>query len=426
MARARVLSGGQLAALSSPIPLPPGYMAEPPWGVWDAGDDVLGSWEDPILIWKSQPSVRKVVDFIARAIASTPVKVYQRVSDTDRQRLTEHPLARVLAAPKAQVVPFRFWHAVVVDWLLFDRWCVAKTQSGVGARPITLTRVQAQRVKFTSDGLGNVFKIFLDGGVTPAHVLDPGSFMYDHGYAPLNANGTTPMTTLQAILQESREAVDYRRAIWKRAGRVPAVITRPADAPKWDDTAYQRFKAGWSAYARGGGQEGGTPILEDGMALAKVEAFSPSDTNDLEGRKFSDAEVASAFHIAPELVGAREGNYSNVQAYREMLYGDALGPYFEPLQQVVNAMLTPDLDDSGAVYAEFDIDAKMRGSFELQAAVTSTAVGGPWMTRAEARARVNLPHLGPHTDELIVPMNVTEGGQASPRDAGAQNLRTVR
>jgi hypothetical protein len=42
------------------------------------------------------------------------------------------------------------------------------------------------------------------------------------------------------------------------------------------------------------------------------------------------------------------------------------------------------------------------------------------MTRAEARARLNLPHLE-GTDELIVPLNVLEGGQASPTDSGSQN-----
>jgi hypothetical protein len=38
------------------------------------------------------------------------------------------------------------------------------------------------------------------------------------------------------------------------------------------------------------------------------------------------------------------------------------------------------------------------------------------MTRNEARARLNLPHLE-GADDLIVPLNVTQGGQASPTDS---------
>ncbi len=43
------------------------------------------------------------------------------------------------------------------------------------------------------------------------------------------------------------------------------------------------------------------------------------------------------------------------------------------------------------------------------------------MTRAESRAKLNLPYLE-GTDELITPLNVLVGGQASPTDSGSQNL----
>ena len=58
----------------------------------------------------------------------------------------------------------------------------------------------------------------------------------------------------------------------------------------------------------------------------------------------------------------------------------------------------------------------MKGSFEEQATSLQTAVGGPWLTRNEARARQNLPQIE-GGDELITPLNVLIGGQASPTDS---------
>jgi len=414
-----VVSRGVITSLGAPqTRLPSGWAVEIERGETVSLNDVreLGH-GDPLRMWGQQPSVRKVVDFIARQIASTPLKVYRRVSDTDRQRVTDHPLARVLSRPAPGLTPFRFAHSLIVDWLLFDRWCAAKVKTSDADRPLTLTRLQAARVRFADDGLANVSGVWVDGKLR----LDPAGCLLDHGYAPIEANGITPMQTLWAILAESREAVEYRRSVWRNAGRVPAVIQRPADAPEWSDTARDRFLSGWRAYTRGGGSEGGTPILQDGMTLAAAEAFKPRDTADIEGRQLNDAEVASAYHIAPELVGAREGNYSNMAAFREALYGDALGPYYEPLQQVFNAMLVPDLDPTGELYVEFDIETKMRGSFATQAQVLSTSVGRPWMLAAEARARMNLPDLGGDTHDLVTPLNVLIGGQASPRDSGSQN-----
>ena len=422
---ANVISGGQLTELRQPTYGPhstgPLLLDATVETFTDFREAVAGQTVNPLSVWSSQPSVRKVVDFAARAVASTPLKLYRRVSDTDRQRVTDHPLAKILASPSAGMIPFRFWHSVIVDWLLYDRWCVVKiAPADKTRRVLELLRLQAERVTFDSDGLGRVDAVWVDGKVK----IDPADCLLDHGYAPLTATGTSPMRTLAAILQESSEAVAYRRAVWRNSARVPVVLQRPSTAPPWTDTARDRFLAGWRTYVRGGGTEGGTPLLQDGMTLQKVDAFSPKDTDDIQGRQLSDAEVAAAFHIAPELVGARQGTYSNVEAFRQMLYRDALGPMFAAWEQVINAMLTADLDDTGLLYVEADVDAKLRGSFHEEAQVMSTATGAPWLTRNEARARKNLPEVA-GGDELVTPLNVLIGGQASPTDTGTQNLASA-
>jgi hypothetical protein len=63
----------------------------------------------------------------------------------------------------------------------------------------------------------------------------------------------------------------------------------------------------------------------------------------------------------------------------------------------------------------------MRGSFEEQAGVLSTSVGAPWMTRNEARAKQNMSAID-GGDELITPLNVLVGGQASPQDGKADQV----
>lgn len=378
---------------------------------------------DPQTIWRTQPSVRKVVDFIARHIASVPFHTFERVSDNDRKRLTDGPIAGTLGNPRpgdgdrAALIPFRFWHAIVVDWLVFDRWAAMKTPSATRAdRGVDLVRLPARRFRFVGDQLETVTGIKVVGREQP---LSPASCLFDHGYSSDGkVGGTTPMQAISQTLMESTESVAWRRSLWARGGRIPAVIERPAGAPDWNKarpgeqvTAKDRFLQGWSDYMRGQGK--GTPILEDGMELKAAEALTPTDAKDVEMRQLTDAEVASFFHIAPELVGARAGTYSNIAAFREMLYGPTLGPYIVPIEQVVNAMLVPDFDPSGLVYVEAAVEAKMRGSFAEQAKYLQTAIGAPFLTRAEGRGRLNLSYID-GTDELVTPLNVTLGGQPSP------------
>lgn len=368
-------------------------------------------------LWATQPSVRKVVGFVARNVASTPLHVYERVTDTDRRRVTTGPLVETISNPDPTLTRYRFWELVLIDWLLNDRWCVAKFPDGAGG--MGLRRLPIRTWRFKADGLDRVDAVkLLQGGRWVEH--DPAGYIFDRGYARVGANGTSPAETLRAVLAEADEAVAYRRSVWSNGARVPAVLERPAGAPPWSETAKGRFRRSWQNFIRGGGQEGGTPILEDGMTLRKVDAFSPQDTQDLEGRKLTDVEVATAYHIAPELLGIREGTYSNVEAFRESLYRDALGPLITQWEQTINAMLTPDLAEGRDLYVEAHVDAKLRGSPMEQIRVLTSAVGAPYMLRNEGRALLNMPALD-EGDELVTPLNVTVGGLANPRDTGSQN-----
>lgn len=405
-------TGGALAGTTFPSLSTP-WTVDGTVIVPDPGIPLVEAASDAPGVWRSQPSVRKVVDFIARNIASVPLHVFERRGDTDRRRVTDHPLAVLLAEPGPRVTPFRFWHGILVDFLLYDRWCAQLLPNADTLSGYELRRIPASRMRLLDDGWGQVAAVHIVDPDGQAAEHEPAGFVFDHGWG--GANGVPPTETLADILAESSEAVRYRRGVWKNGARVPLVIQRPAEAPDWSESSRNRFVEMWRRFTRGGGMEGGTPLLEDGMTVEKVDAFTPKDVQDIEGRKLTDAEVASAYHIAPELVGAREGTYSNIEAYRQMLYRDALGPFITQVEQTCNALLAPLLDDSGQLYVEANVEAKLRGSFEEQARILQASTGGPWLTRNEARARANLPALE-GADELVVPLNVTEGGLASPQD----------
>lgn len=373
-------------------------------------------------LWKTQPNVRKVVDFCARNIASIPLHVFERVTDTDRVRVTDGTLAGLMSRPSPRVGSFRFWHGVLSDGLLFDRWAVLKVPDSSGG--VTLVHIPSWRLRLDVDALRRVVAARYWAGDTrdPGRdsegcvPLDLDMLVFDHGYAP-KAAGLSPLDTLRDVLAESAEAVAFRRQHWANGPRVPGYLYRPAGAPDWSGAPRARFVEGFRAAFSGRGERaGGVPLLEDGMELRESKLFTPQDAQDLEGRRLTAVEVAAAYHIAPELVGAQQGNYSNVKEFRQMLYRDSLGPYIVAWEEALDTQLVPALSDGRSLYVEANVESKLRGSFEEQATILSSAVGAPWMTRAEARGRGNLPEID-GADQLVVPLNVLVGGQASPRDS---------
>ena len=141
----------------------------------------LGRTADAEHMWRTQPNVRKVVGFAARNVASTPLRVHERVSDNERRRVNDHPLARAVAFPRPRIGAYRFWEAVISDGLLYDRWAVLKQPSADGG--LRLSRVPSWRLRFTADTLGEVDGAYFWNSEDWVE-LNLDDLIFDHGYAP--------------------------------------------------------------------------------------------------------------------------------------------------------------------------------------------------------------------------------------------------
>ena len=373
-------------------------------------------------LWATQPHLRTVITFRARNVAQLGLHVFERVSDVDRRRDHESPLAKALRRPDLAMTTYDLIFSLVGDLDLYDRayWLMMVDEDGT--TPI-LRRLPPSWVEpvFSDPFTVSKYRV-MRGGKSVEVPAD--QILAFTGYAPASPVGASPtIEALKDTLREQIEAATYRAQVWKRGGRVSAVIERPAGAPEWGDKAREMFREDWYAKFTGRGPKaGGTPILEDGMTLKRID-FNAKEQEFVEVAKLALSTVAAAYHVNPTMVGLLDNaNYSNVREFRRMLYGDTLGPLLAQIESRINAFLIPALGmDPSRYYAEFNLQEKLQGSFEEQAAVMSTMVGRPIMTADEARGRFNLPALGGDAERLVTPLNVLVGGQASPRDSGSQN-----
>ena len=155
----------------------------------------------------------------------------------------------------------------------------------------------------------------------------------------------------------------------------------------------------------------------------KPYQFNAKEAQYAETKQLSREDVAAAYHVNPSLIWHNNTQtYASAKDNARALYADCLGPLIQMIQQRINSFLLPMIGADPDTYVEFDLAEKLKGSFEERASILQSAVGGPYMTRNEARADNNLPPVD-GGDELIVPLNVVEGGQASPQDTHMDVLR---
>ena len=381
---------------------------------------------DAAELYRTQPNLRAVVGFLADNAASVPWKVYDRVSDTDRVRVTDSTAALLLSRPNPSMTGYELRRRIFADLYLADKFLSIITQdretpSGWSMWPIPFTWV---------DGYvgGTVYQpesfiIRTPKGIRAEVPAD--TCLWIHGYNPTDPmRQTSPVDALRDMLLEQVESATFRRQMWQRGGRFNAYVSRPKDVEPWDDDSFERFKRTFneSWAGRNGSDAGGMPILEDGMRIEQLQ-FNAKDAEWSEAKKLGREDVAGVYHVNPALIWPGSGQtYASARDNARALYNDTLAPKLLEVTEKVNARLLPMVGEDARHYVEYDLQIKLQGSFEERAQVIQSAVGGPWLTRDEARAMFNLPHID-GADELIVPLNVVEGGLASPRDTDPTDER---
>lgn len=364
-----------------------------PWGSYGA-------------MYRRQPAVRAVVDFLARNIAQLNPKVYERVGNTDRLEVGDHPLATLLRHPNPATTRYAHLRDTVSDIAIYDRAYWRKVQQGNqrAIARIAPSKLHAETVE------GRTVYRTPDGKTIPRDQL-----VIFHGYSPDGDDqGVSPLETLRRVLQEEAAAQENREGMWRNAARQSGAIERPIDAPTWSPEARERFRADWESTMTGGNNAGRTAILEEGMTW-NAASFSPKDTEYIAGRRLTYEEVAIQYGIHPGLVGFITGAQGAVEAHHRQLYQDTLGPWLRMMQDEFELQLLPWVEPFNAnrtVYVEFNLAEKLKGSFEEQQKALATAVGVPHMSINEGRAKVNLPRIDEvWADTPVQPLNVMYGGQ---------------
>ena len=358
-------------------------------------------------LYASQSNLQAVVGFLADSVAQLPLKVYVRNGETERVRDRNSVAAKTLWKPNSNQTEYEFINALMVEYLLNGTaivWHLPDPYSESGHQLRILPH--AWITDSESDTAYSYKSITVKAwGSAPAVKVPAEDFTQFKMYCPGKPGSyQSPVSSLRTILTEQ-----IRTQIWRSSGRFNAYITRPKDVAAWDDETKKKwveaFREGWSA---NGGNAGKIPLLEDGMEI-KPYQFNSKDAQYAETKQLSREDVAAAYHVNPSLIWhTATQTYASAKDNARALYADCLGPTIQMLQQRINSFLLPMLGADPDTYVVFDLSEKLKGSFEERASILQSAVGGPYMTRNEARADMDLPPID-GGDDLIVPMNVNNG-----------------
>lgn len=313
------------------------------------------------------PTVQAVVTQVSRRMMATPVHVLRTTmvgGRRRRERISNHPVARLLARPNDWQSPANYW-GDATSWLLrYGRHYAFKARGQTGPirrlEPLKPDHVQIEQ----DDDLRVTFKV--NRSQTGAfETYDPAQIHHVRGPARDGLTGDSP-------IMDVREAIALEIAAEKFGGSVfgnyavPGMIFQFAQGSYGFKTQEEQDKFlidFQDSFTRKGRFRG--MVIPPGMETGAQIPVENEKAQFLETRKLQRNIIAGALGVPPHLAGDLErATFSNIEHQSIEFIQAVVLPICRIFESAMERDLLTDEDRRSGVVIRFNLDGALRGDFK--------------------------------------------------------------
>jgi len=260
-------------------------------------------------------AVLTCVSLRSRALASLPIKVYERLDDRNKRlaNATLPGVARVLSQPNTWQTRSELFGMLEAHRVLRGNAYAWKNVVPVVVNGQTYPDV-IELIPMHPDKVE-----VLDG----AELGGPGGYRYHTRKGRVIEMRPDEVVHLRglstdglmgrSVLQDMREAIggaiatqDHANSLWSRDA-TPSVVLKHKNT--LSEKARKNLEHTWEETYGRTSEKKRVAVIEEGMEIERL-SLSPEDGQFLETRKFSRSEIAGAFHVPPHMIGDTEKSTS--------------------------------------------------------------------------------------------------------------------
>ena len=353
------------------------------------------------------------VSLISGAIASIPLKVYQRKANGIREESDNHPLLlKLCLEPSPMVTALVFWETLITDMLLDgNAYAVIDRDLNGRVRRLIYVSPASVNVRLVEGELSYIVAISPDREQLPKATKNDIAFV---GFYPSDIlhfpgvgwNGKTGMSVIKSAALSSvgnaLSADHFTGLYFKQGISSPGYIKFPQKLTK---EQFEMMREYWRSHIVGAEQAHLPPIITEGGEFAPLK-IKADDVQLLETRKFQVLDIARIFGVPPHMIGAQETTTSWGTGIEQQSIGFVrytLRPHLTRIEQELNRKLFR----NHQYFSEFDVNALLRGDIKARNEAHQIALGGNqnpgWKTVNEIRREENLKPID-NGDTLYQPL----------------------
>lgn len=355
-------------------------------------------------IYANSPAVRTVIDVLTTNMGQLDLRLYEEISESERQPRPDHPAALSLRYPNETTTSDSWLRSFVKDFLIHDN-AITVLLPASGSQ-LTLIWLPAHKFEYLGSNMLTVEKYrFWRPEGWGYQDFTPDQIMHWKGENPEDPRiGVSRLQTLRDVIAED---VAYQAAtveLAKSGLQEPVWVGRPLDAPEISNQALELMEEDLRNRMR---QRNSKPIvLAEGMEFHSF-GVTPRDAEMMDIRRFAISQIANLYGVPLGMVGLAD----DVAAARSQFVTDTLPPLCEQFTRFLNQRILVRVYNWTDGCFELDLDEKRMSDDRLKA--LTSASGRAVMTSNEARARLNLKPVDTG-DELVTPLNVIVGDNPKP------------
>lgn len=367
----------------------------------NSGISLTNSYAAYAELYKTQPWVYTLVRKLGTSQSRLPLKVYQRVSDTERVTARDTPYGRLIRNPNPTMGAKLLWNWVASTTELYGEAMLYKLRDASGMvrelHPVHPANILVRRNPDT--GLIEYAYMAYQTATPTVWAFPAEDIVHFRGYNPDNTTrGLSPCEPLRQTLLSEDAMRRGQNALWRNGARPSVSLSTDKSLSQG---AIDRLKAQWDSAHSGVDSWGKTAILEEGM-VPHILQLNAEEMQYIQGRHLNREECCAVWDVPPPAVQILDrATFSNITEQMRSLYRETMAPRLEASEDTLASQLAPDFDLTGELYAEYDLDAVLRGSFEARIAAKAQAIQTGQITPAESRAEENLPFID-GSDVLLV------------------------
>ena len=365
------------------------------------------------------PAVLAAFTILCEDISSLPLVMYERGANEERSRAyTSSYYGLMHDTPNPEMTSMIFRELKIGHMLAWGNFYAQKIIDRRGdvaelwpLRPdrMTVQRVDGEKVYHYVSSDGQPVTFLRD------EILHIPAFGFD------GLVGYSRITLARNSIGLALSAEKFGSKFFENDARPGVVLKHPGEL---GENSYSRLQRDWEQQHKGAENAHKVAILEEGMDIAEI-GFPPADAQFIETQKWTVAQIARVFRVAPHMIGDVERTTSwgtGIDSQEQGYVNHTLRPWTIRTEQALGQqLLLP--EERKRYYWEHLFDALVRGDLRTRYATYAQAITNGIMNPNEARKKENMI---PYDGGEIFTRQLNTGPAEQNVEGGTQKTQDVQ